>query len=366
MGLFDGFRGELVDIIEWLDDSNGTIGYRFERHGNEIKNNAKLVVRESQTAIFVDQGKFADVFIPGTYTLSTENLPILSTLKGWKYGFDSPFKSEVYFLNTKRFTDLGWGTPNPIIIRDPELGPIRVRAFGNYSIRITDPKLFLQEISGTDGNFTIEEIQDQLRNFIITGFSDAIAESKIPVIDFSSKYDEISEFCNQKLNPKFASYGLALIDLMVENISLPDELEKLFDKRSGMNMLGSNLNNYTQFQAAQAMEDAAKNPSGGASDGIGMGMGLGMAQSMMQNMNQQNNQTNPTPPPFPKQSMYFYVESGVQKGPISKPEVETMVKSGKLNRDTLVWKEGMTEWLPAGTVQELSDSFGSMPPPLPG
>jgi membrane protease subunit (stomatin/prohibitin family) len=364
MGLFKSLKGEFIDIIEWLDDTNDTIAFRFDRHDNEIKNNAKLVVRESQTAVFIDQGKIADVFTPGTYTLSTENLPVLSTLKGWKHGFDSPFKSEVYFLNTKRFTDLGWGTPNPVIIRDPELGPIRIRAFGNYSIRITDPSLFIKEISGTDSSFTIEEIEDQLRTFIVTGFSDAVAESKIPVIDLSTKYEEIGDFCNQKLLPKFSNYGLEIIDLLVENISLPDELEEMLDKRSGMNMMG-NLNDYTKFQAAQAMEDAANNPSGGASEGIGMGMGFGMAQSMMQNMNQQNTPSGSTPPPIPQQSSYFYVENGTQKGPAPLQEINNLIKSNTINQDTLVWKEGMTEWQAAGSVNELSGLFGSIPPPIP-
>ncbi|SDC95417.1 SPFH domain-containing protein [Williamwhitmania taraxaci] len=367
MGLFNSLRGELIDIIEWLDDTNKTIVHRFERHDNEIKNNAKLIVRESQTAVFVDQGKFADVFLPGTYTLSTENLPILSTLKGWKYGFDSPFKSEVYFLNTKRFTDMGWGTPNPIIIRDPELGAIRVKAFGNYSFKVKDPKLFLGEISGTDGVFTIEKIEDQFRNFIVTEFSDFIAESKIPVIDFSSKYNEISAFCNAKIKPKFECYGIELIDLLVENISLPEELEAMLDKRSSMNIIGD-LNSYTKFQTANAIEDAANNPSGGASEGMGMGMGFAMAQGMVQNVNQQANQENQnrqTPPPLSKQSNYYYAQSETQKGPVSLQDIENLINSGTVNKDTLVWKEGMADWMTAVKIQEIAGLFGSIPPLIP-
>jgi len=367
MGIFKSFKGELIDIVEWLDESNDTIVFRFKRHDNEIKNSARLVVRESQIAVFVDQGKFADVFLPGTYTLTTENIPILSTLKGWKHGFDSPFKSEVYFINSKRFTDLGWGTPNPIIIRDPELGPIRIRAFGNYSIRVTDGPLFIKEISGTDGDFTISEIEDQLRNFIVTGFSDAIAESKIPVIDFASKYDEIGDFCNQKLLSKFNNYGLELIDLLVENISLPEGLEEMLDKRSSMNIVGD-LNDYSKFQSAEAMEEAAKNPSGGASEGIGMGMGFGMAQNMMQNMTQQNTSESnkkQVPPAIPKQNLYYYVENGAQKGPVSVSDIENLIKSNLLIKDTLVWMDGMEEWTNADNVPEISKLFGSLPPPIP-
>ena len=365
MGLFSGLRGEFIDIIEWIDESNNTIVYRFERYDNEIKNNAKLVVRESQMAVFIDQGKFADVFLPGTHTLITENLPILSTLKGWKHGFDSPFKSEVYFISTKRFTDLGWGTPEPVIIRDPELGPIRVRAFGNYSFKVKDATLFIKEIAGTDGSFMVDEVENQLRNYIVTGFTDAMAESKIPVIDFSSKYDEISAFGNEKLKPKFENYGLALMDLMIESISFPEEIQAMFDKRSSMNLMG-NLNDYSKFQAAQAMEAAAKNPGGGAAEGIGMGMGMGMAQNMIQNMNQPQNQQQQTgPPPIPTVEKFFYAEDGQQKGPFSLPEIKILIDNKTFDKSTLVWKEGMAAWTIAEKVSSIAALFGATPPPLP-
>jgi len=367
MGLFSGLRSELIDIIEWLDESSNTIVHRFERHDNEIKNNAKLVVRESQNAVFIDQGNYADIFWAGTHTLSTENLPLLSTLKGWKHGFDSPFKSEVYFVSTKRFNDLGWGTPEPVIIRDPELGPIRVRAFGNYSFKVIDPHLFMTEISGTKGDYKVEEVEDQLRNFIVTGFTDAIAESKIPVIDFSSKYDEISAYSNEKLRPKFGTLGLELIDLMIESISLPEEIQEMFDKKTSMNMMG-NLNDYTKFQTAQAIEAAAKNPGGGASEGIGMGMGMGMAQSMMQNMNQQQNQPQNQPqgpPPIPAADKYFYAADGQQKGPLSIAEIKGLIEGNTFNKETLVWKDGMAAWTKAEEVPAISSLFGSAPPPLP-
>ena len=368
MGLFSSLRSELIDIIEWIDDTHDTLVYRFDRQDNEIKNNAKLVVRESQVAVFVDQGQFADVFSPGTHTLSTSNLPLLSTLKGWKYGFDSPFKSEVYFVSTKQFTDMGWGTPNPVIIRDPELGPVRVRAYGNYSIRVIDPTKFIKEISGTDGNFLLDEIEDQLRSILISGFSDALGESKIPVIDFASKYDEISELCNEKIKPKFNKYGLDLLDFMLENLSLPEELQEILDKKISMNMLG-NLNEYSKFQAAQAMEDAVNNPNSGAGEGISMGIGVGIAQNMMQSMNAQHShqpaQSAAVPPPPPAQAMFHVIINGAQQGPFGLIDIKNSINTGAFTRETLVWKEGMAGWLAAGTVPELSNLFGSMPPPPP-
>ncbi|HMS52431.1 MAG TPA: SPFH domain-containing protein, partial [Chitinophagales bacterium] len=225
MGFFDKFRGEFIDIIEWLDSSQDTMVYRFERHNNEIKNGAKLVVRETQIAVFVDEGRIADVFQPGTHSLVTSNLPVLSTLRGWKYGFESPFKCEVYFVNTKIFTDNKWGTKNPIMMRDAEFGMVRLRAFGNYSMRIQDAPKFISEIVGTNGHFTVENIAEQLKNIIITRFTDTVGESKIPVLDLASNYDDLSKFMEQKICPEFEVYGLELTKLLVENISLPPEVE---------------------------------------------------------------------------------------------------------------------------------------------
>ena len=246
MGLFDKLKGELIDIIEWTDDSSDTIVYRFERYGNEIKNGAKLTVRESQAAVFVNEGQFADVFQPGMYDLTTENLPVLSTLKGWAHGFNSPYKAEVYFVNTKRFTDLKWGTQNPIMLRDAEFGPIRLRAFGSYSMRVTDPAKFMKEIVGTDSDFTTDEIVDQLRNIVVSRFTDALAESKIPALDLAANYDELGKFMENKIAGEFGEYGLKLVKLLVENISLPPAVEEVLDKRSSMGILG-NLNQYSVY-----------------------------------------------------------------------------------------------------------------------
>ncbi len=370
MGLFDRFKTELIDIIEWIDDSRDTMVFRFERHDNEIKNGAKLIVRESQVAVFIEQGQFADLFTPGTYTLSTENLPILSTLKGWKYGFDSPYKAEVYFVSTKRFTDMGWGTPNPVMMRDAEFGALRLRAFGNYAMRVVDAPKFLREIAGTDSNFTTEEVEDQLRSFIVSGFTDAIGEAQIPALDLASKYDEISEFCNRKITDKFDNYGLELVDFVVENISLPEEVEAMLDKKSSMNILGNNMGQFNQMQAGIAMENASNNPQGGGmSEGMGMGMGFGMAQNMAQAFNNQQQQQPQAgvgaPPPVPQETAFHAVINGAQAGPFTLGQLKTMVVNNQFTKETLVWKDGMAGWAAASTIPELTPVFGSVPPPPP-
>ncbi len=372
MGLWDKLTGEFIDIIQWTDDSNDTLVWRFERYGNEIKNGAKLTVRQSQVAIFVNEGQIADLFTEGMYELSTQNLPILSTLKGWKYGFSSPFKAEVYFINLRTFTDNKWGTKNPIPLRDPEFGPIRLRAFGNFNIRVNDPKKLLQEIVGTDGHFTVDEIQSQLKTLAVTRFSDAIGECRIPVLDMASNYDELSDLMRTKMNPDFAPYGLELTLFLIENISLPAVVEEALDKRSSMGILG-NLNQYTQYQAANAMEEAAKNPGGDASAGIGMGMGFAVANQMSQHMmNQQAGAAQggqsappPGPPPLPGQKPYFAAINGQQAGPFPPDQLKQKAQSGEISRDTLVWCEGMANWTKAGEVDELKSLFASMPPPLP-
>ena len=271
MGIFDRLKKELIDIVQYLDDSPNTIVFRFERFQNEIKWGAKLVVREGQSAVFINEGKLADVFGPGTYTLDTKNMPILATLKGWKYGFESPFKAEVYFISTRQFTDLKWGTMNPVIVRDPEFGPVRLRAFGTYAIRVSDPAAFIREIVGTDGRFTTEEIVNQLRNMIVTNLGDALGESKISIMDMAARYNEMGEFLSQAMRPSFEKIGLELTSMFVENVSLPPEVEQALDKRSSMGVIG-NVEQYAKFQAADALRDAAKNPG---SAGMMVGMGVG-------------------------------------------------------------------------------------------
>lgn len=368
MDFWGKLTGEFIDIVEWTDDSNDTLVWRFERYGNEIKNGAKLVVRQSQVAIFVNEGQIADSFQSGTHELSTQNLPILSTLKGWKYGFSSPFKAEVYFINQRNFTDNKWGTKNPIMLRDPEFGPLRIRAFGNFSLKIQDPRRFLEEIVGTDGHFTVDEIQSQLKTLTVTRFSDAIAESRIPVLDMAANYDELSTIMSQRMQLDFANYGLSLSSFLVENISLPANVEEALDKRSSMGILG-NLNQYTQFQAANAMEQAAQNPGGDASAGIGMGMGFAMANQLGNAFGQQNSAPPASaamPPPLPTEKNFFIAVNGQQTGPFPVSALPAKAQNGELQRDSLVWAEGMANWTAASQVDELKTLFANVPPPIPG
>jgi membrane protease subunit (stomatin/prohibitin family) len=363
--IWNKIRNEFIDIIEWLDSSSDTMVYRFERYQNEIKNGAKLTVRPGQVAVFVNEGKIADIFSEGMYTLNTQNLPILATLKGWKYAFNSPFKAEVYFVKTTEFTNLGWGTQNPIVKRDPEFGMVRLRAFGTYQIKIKDPGVFIQKIVGTDGNFNQEQITGQLRSIVLTRFSDVMGELNMPMLDLLSQYDEVSKTCHDKMKPEFAEYGIELTKFLLNNITPPKEVEEVMDKRTSMGIVG-NLQQYTQFQAANAMEAAAKNPGGDAGAGIGMGMGFAMANQMAQSMNPQNQQAaqqQPGPPPLG--SAYHVALNGQQAGPFDMSTIGNMVKSGQINGDTLVWKQGMAGWDKASSVGELLSILNQTPPPFP-
>lgn len=364
MGLWDKLKGELIDIIQWLDESNNTMVYRFERYNNEIKYGAKLVVRESQAAVFVNEGKIADVFKPGTYTLTTQNLPILATLLGWKYGFESPFKAEVYYINTKRFTDNKWCTKNPIMLRDAEFGPLRLRAFGTYALRVKDPAQLIREVAGTNAHFTTEEITEQLRNMIVSRFADILGESKIPALDLAANYNELGDFIAKKIQPEFDQYGLEVLNLLVENVSLPPEVEKVLDQRTSMGVIG-NLQAYTQYQTANAIPTAAANPGGLAAAGVGLGMGVAMAGQMAPVMNPQPGTGPGMPPPLPQASSYFVGVNGQQQGPYDVQTLQQQVLAGRVSRDTLVWKQGMAAWTPAGQVQDLAALFSNMPPPLP-
>ena len=279
MGILNMLKGQLIDVIEWKDDSNDTMVHRYENNGKEIMMGAQLTVRESQVAIMVNEGKLADVFQPGRYELSTQNMPILTALKSWKYGFNSPFKAEVYFINTKQFLDQKWGTSNPVMMRDAEFGMIRLRAFGIYSFRVADPVAFLKEVFGTTAYMTVEGVTGQIKRTLISGLSDAIAQSKIPALDLAANYDELSQYALQTLAPRISGLGLKLESFVIENISLPDEVEKAMDRRTSMGVVGD-LNQYTQFQAAEAMREAANNPGGMAGLGATMGVGAMMAQTM--------------------------------------------------------------------------------------
>lgn len=380
MGIWDKLKNEFIDIIEWLDDSNDTLVYRFPRYNQEIKNGAKLTVREGQSAVFINEGQVADVFGPGMYTLNTENLPILSTLKGWKYGFNSPFKAEVYFVSTRIFTDQKWGTGQPIMLSDDRFGMIDIQAYGTYSFKIEKPGKFIKEIVGTDGHFTSDELSGQLRSLIVTRFTDAVGESKIPIEMFAGQITELSEFAHQVMRLEFMEYGLELTKMLIESISMPEEIKKEIYDYSRLNKI--DLNKLAQFKAAQAMEEAAKNPSGGAGSGMGMGMGFAMANQMGQMFNQQQNtgqqggsQGAPaqqpsggagTPPPLPQQSQYFIAVNGQQTGPFDMGVISQKIQSGEISRESLVWKQGMSNWDQAGNVGEISGLFGAVPPPIPG
>lgn len=281
MGILDRLNptSQFIEVIEWLDDSANTLVYRFPVKDQEIKNGAQLIVRESQTAVFVFEGQIADQFPPGRYTIDGGNTPILSKLGAWKYGFNSPFKAEVYFVNTRQFTDLKWGTPNPVMMRDTDFGMVRLRAFGIYSMRVAEPQAFIKEITGTSGRFITEDIEGQLKRTLVGGFSDALGESKIAALDLASNYDELGKFTRLKLNEEFKAFGLELTKFVIENISLPQEVEQAMDKRTSMGVIGD-VGRYTQFQAAEAMRDAAQNPGGGAGLGAGLGAGFAVGNAM--------------------------------------------------------------------------------------
>ena len=365
---------EFIDIIEWLDYTDDTICYRFERYQNEIKNNAKLIVREGQTAVFINEGQLADVFTPGTYTLNTQNLPILTTLKGWKYGFDSPFKAEVYFVNTHLFTDEKWGTKNPITLSDDRFGLVEIRAFGTYAFRINDAKKFIIDIVGTDNNFTNFEINEHLKSLIATRFTDTVGEAKLPIELYAANATELSETCKEVMQPEFNSVGISLEKFFIENVSMPEELKKEIFEYSRLDKL--DLDKLTKFKTAKAIEAAAANEGGTAGAGMGMGMGFVLAQQMGntmlspqmggQQMQQQQQQGGMMPPPMPAAIQYFYAVNGAQAGPVNLQQLQNLFANRTVNKDTLVWKAGLTEWTALQQVEELKSFLGgNTPPPLP-
>src|SRR6476620_7086185 len=273
MGLMDFIKGEFIDVIEWTDDSRDTLSYRFPDEDKAIKDGAQLIVRESQHVQFIYLGEFGDTFSPGKYTLTTDNIPILTKLKSWKYGFNSPFKADVYYLNTRLFTGNKWGTANPIMMRDQDLGVVRIRAFGTYDFHIVDPKLFLKEVAGSDQNFRLDEFADTMRSRIVSIFADALATAKIPVFDVASRYTELGDALLPLINPTIkAKYGLEMPSFILENVSVPPEVEQAVDKRSSMAAVG-NLNDYVKYQMAKGMEA----PGGGGPAGTASQLAVGFA-----------------------------------------------------------------------------------------
>ena len=369
MAIFDLIRGQFIDIIEWNEPSqNDILAYRFPRHNNEIKMGAKLVVREGQAALFVNEGVLSDIFTTaGTYTLSTQNLPMLSTLKGWKYGFNSPFKAEVYFISMRQWTDQKWGTQNPIMMRDQDFGVVRVRAFGSYAFHVSDPATFLKQLVVTDPMFEAFEISNQLRNTIVSRFVDAIGQAKIAVLDLAGNYDKIAKVAHEVIRPDLARLGLALTRFLIENISLPPEVEQALDQRTKMGVLGD-LNKYTQYKTAEAIGDAAKNQGGMAGLGSGIAAGAALADQMRNAMAGQQAPVAGAPampPPIPQAASYFIAVNGQQQGPFDANTLAVKAREGVFTRTTLVWKQGMPNWLPAEQVADLAAAFAAVPPPIP-
>lgn len=355
MGLFSWLFGQFIDVIEWTDPTQDTMVYRFNRQGNEIKYGAKLTVRESQVAVFVNEGEIADILGPGIYELETNNIPILTSLQHWDHGFNSPFKAEIYFLNTKRFIDLKWGTKNPIMVRDPEFSMVRLRAFGTYEIRITDPKKFLTEIVGTDGHYTTGEIEAQLTNLITSNFATIMGADGTPALDLAANYEKFGTYITEHIAPSFEEYGLELTKMLVENISLPEEVEKAIDTRSSREITGD-LDAHIKYQSGQALGNA----DGAAADMVGMGAGMAMGQQMANSMNQSNTST---PPPLPNQITQYYVAvEGKAEGPYSLEALEKELLTGHIQNDTLIWTQGMKDWEEASSI--LSSHFPQTPPPL--
>lgn len=271
----------ILKVIEWTDNTSNTIVYKFDTKKNVIKRGSALTVRESQVAVFCDKGRMADVFLPGYYKLETDSLPVLTSLLSWKYGFETPFKSDIFFVNTKQFTGQKWGTSNPILIRDADYGAVRVRGFGTYSFSVKDAFVFMTELSGTNSSYTTQDITDHIRSMLVMGISDAIGESGIPVLDMAGNLMELSAAVKKSLNARFEAMGLELEAFTFESFSLPPELEKALDESTRLGMMRKNIDVYTQLAQADALRDAAKNPGAGSTMGAGMGLGMGMQMGQM-------------------------------------------------------------------------------------
>jgi len=311
------FSKQFIDVIQWTENGDGTLAYRYPMEDMEIQNGGKLTVRDSQSAVFVNEGRIADVFGPGLYTLSTNTLPILTYLMNWDKAFKSPFKSDVYFFSTRLQIDQRWGTPTPITIRDKEFGAVRMRAYGIYSYRIADPKVFYEKISGTRPIYFVSDLDGQLRNTIIGRMTNAFASSTVDFLDMAANQSRLADLMNTELKPVFADLGLQLASFVVENISLPEDLQKMLDQRIGMNMIGD-MGRYTQFQAAQSLPIAAANEGGVAGLGVGLGAGLTMGQQMVNAMNVPNPAASQAKPSAPAGTTKFCSNCGQSIGKAAK------------------------------------------------
>jgi membrane protease subunit (stomatin/prohibitin family) len=373
MSIRDFIQGELIDIVEWLESSTDAMAWRFDRPNNELKNGAKLIVRPGQLALFVEQGTVADVFQPGSHELATKNLPILSKLRGWKYGFESPFKAEIVFVSTRQFTNLKWGTKTPVMTRDPELGAIRLRAYGTYAVRVRDPESFVRELVGANSSYTIGQISDQIRDMVVARFAELLGEKPIPVLQLAANYRELGDLASDKLLAELAHFGVELTQLVVESIALPDEVAATLDQKTRLGLLGSDLGSYAQLQAADAIRDSARNQGAGGA-GAAIGVGLGMAQQLAgaagQAMNPSNAASTATnasapgaapqaappaaPPPLPNALAIWLGVRGTPTGPLDLAALKQHFRDGTLTQDTLAWRTGMAEWKPASQLPELA------------
>jgi membrane protease subunit (stomatin/prohibitin family) len=375
MGIMDRVRGELVDIIEWLDDSRTTLAWRFPRYNNEIKNGAQLIVRPGQEALFVYRGRLADRYQPGSYTLTSENMPIMSTLQGWKYGFNSPFRSEVYFVNTRPVTELRWGTPSPVTLRDPDFGMVQVRANGLCVIRASDAGVFLNQVIGTDSNVDTDEIAELIRRIIATEFSKMLLDTGVGAIDLQARQTELAGQLQRYVQSKIAQqYGLACESIEM-TISLPDEVTQAMTRgvARGVEEKGyygnlGDMNRFQQGRAADSMLGAATS-GGGAGDFMGAGMGMAMGQQFAQNFQQHNQpqqgQNQPQgqagPPPLPGAESFHIGVNGQTSGPFTVAQLSGM----HLTPDTLVWAPSLPGWTPAAQVPAVAAVLAPTPPPLP-
>lgn len=381
MGFWDTLKqhagAQFLDVIEWTDDTRDTVVYRFPVFNQAITDNSKLVVREGQACVFVSEGKLSDVFGPGTYTLDTRNTPIVSFFKSIAYSMEYPYKGDIYFVSTRQFTEMPWGTPNPIVMRDAEFGMIRLRGHGIYTFRVTDPANFLQQVVGTDGLFTTKEIAGQLKRKLVQALADSIGQSKIPVLDLAARYMDFGDQIRDRMNPTFqTSYGITLTDFTIVNLTLPEEVEKALDTRTKMGVLGD-LNAYTKLKAADAIQTAAANP-GIAGAAMGMGVGFGMGNSMGHHMTAAAGgpgQFNPqvglhgggggAPPPLPAAAQYHY------NGPSGQLQAgaDDIVRRITADRNAkhMVWQAGWPSWREWSDVPEIAGQVPPMPaaPPVP-
>lgn len=380
MGFFDKLKNEFIDIIEWTNPDPNTLVWKFPRYQNEIKNGAQLTVRPGQAAVLVNEGQLADIFTEGRHELTTANIPILSTIKGWKYGFNSPFKVDIYFVATKQFMNLKWGTPQPIMLRDPELGPIQLRANGSYCVQVEPSRLdfFLRNVAGSGDEFTIDGVSEQLRNLVITGFTDYLGESKINAFDLAAQFNEFSKALHQNLIPEFGELSLNLTKFLLASITFPEKVQEAIDRRTSVGLMGG-IDNYMRANAADSMIIGAQN--GGhsmAGDMMGMGIGMAMAGQMANGMMGQGGmmqggmmpqQGAAVPPPIQPQALYYVAVNGQQTGPFQPAQLQQMFAAGQFNQQSQVWTQGMPAWAAASTVAALAFVFqqpqDQTPPPPP-